>query len=475
MRNIFILLVLGAVGGTGYWYWNSRNSTVTTYRTATVEQGDLLVSINATGTLEPEEVVDVGAQVAGQVTTLGIDPRDPKRSIDYGSPVEEGTILARIDDSVYASQVVSAKAVLEQALGQVASAEALVSVSEANIKRAEADLEQFKAKLFQADRDWTRNQKLAKTSPGAVSDADYDLSESAYKTAKANVSVGDAAIAQVKATLADARANVLKAKASVSDAKASLSRADTNLGYCTIKSPVKGVIIDRRVNVGQTVVSSLNTPSLFLIAKDLTRMQVWSSVNEADVAQIKSGQNVRFTIDAHPGQSFFGVVAPDQPRLNANMTQNVVTYTVVVNTDNKSGKLLPYLTANVEFEVNRRNKVLMIPNGALRWKPKPELIAPEAKEVVAAVSPGKKGNEKSKGGKPPEKQRTDSGIVWKHEGDYFVPVPIQLGMTDGIRTEITGGELKEGDVLTIAEIKHDTVTAGTSNPFTPQMFNNKKQ
>src|SRR5205823_11154354 len=153
--------------------------------------------------------------------------------------------------------------------------------------------------------------------------------------------------------------------------KAALKNAEINLAYCTITSPVKGVIVDRRVNIGQTVVSSLNAPSLFLIAKDLKRLQVWASVNEADIGNIRSGQQVTFTVDAYPGRTFKGTVAPDQPRLNASMTQNVVTYTVVVTTRNDDGKLKPYLTANVNFEVSKHENVLLVPNAALRWKPNP--------------------------------------------------------------------------------------------------------
>src|SRR5204863_6291083 len=180
---------------------------------------------------------------------------------------------------------------------------------------------------------------------------------------------GDAAIAQAQAGLKDATAAAAKARGVVGDAEANLKKALINLGYCTIQSPVKGVIVDRRVNVGQTVVASLNAPSLFLIAKDLTRLQIWTSVNEADIGQIHPGQPVTFTVDAHPNQTFHGTVS--QIRLNATMTQNVVTYTVVVDTDNANGKLLPYLTANVQFEVNSRPNVLEVPNAALRWRPRP--------------------------------------------------------------------------------------------------------
>ena len=163
------------------------------------------------------------------------------------------------------------------------------------------------------------------------------------------------------------KAAIVQAQGTVSQAEATLKRALQNLSYCTIISPVKGVIIDRRVNIGQTVVASLNAPSLFLLAKDLKRLQVWVSVNEADIGHIKPGQAVTFTVDAFPGEVFSGEVG--KVRLNATMTQNVVTYTVEIITDNSNGKLLPYLTANVTFIVGERKNVLLVPNAALRWTP----------------------------------------------------------------------------------------------------------
>src|SRR5205807_2386885 len=232
--------------------------------TAAVERGVLLATINATGTIEPEEVIDVGAQVVGRILEFGHDIRDPKKAIDYGSPVEAGTVLAQIDDAIYKSQVEQANATLQH---------------------AEADLAQLKAKLHQTTRDWTRAKQLGPNR--VISDLDYDTIQANYETAKSGLAVGEATVAQ---------------------AKASLNQAKINLGYCTIQSPVKGVIVDRRVNVGQTVVSSLNAPSLFLLAKDLKRLQIWSSVNEADIGNIQSGQAVTFTVDAFPGRVFKGKV-----------------------------------------------------------------------------------------------------------------------------------------------------------------------
>ena len=345
-----LLLIVLAV----FWFWRGSGHRSMPYRLAPVVRGNLEAVISATGTVEPEEVVDVGAQVAGKIVAFGKDKHG--KPIDYGSHVEAGTVLARIDDSLYAADVSQSKAQLGQA--------------KANYQRSQADLGQLRAKLVQAEADWQRAQQLGPSE--ALSQADYDAARSAYDVARANLNVGQAAIVQ--------------AKEAVSQAEASLAKAKQNLDYCTIRSPVKGVIIDRRVNIGQTVVSSLSAPSLFLIARDLTKMQVWASVNEADIGSIHPGQPVTFTVDALPGKTFQGVVG--KIRLNATMTQNVVTYTVEVNTDNSSGVLIPYLTANLKFIVSERKNVLLVPNAALRWIPQPDQVAPSAQQPAGPRKAG---------------------------------------------------------------------------------------
>jgi HlyD family secretion protein len=465
-KTLIAAVVLLAAAGTGtYWYQRDAETKLPKLRTAPIERGDLMFTIDATGTAEPEEVVDVGAQVAGKIQSLGVDPRDAKHSIDYGSPVAVGTILAHVDDSLYQSDVEQAEAEVQSAQAQVESTAAQLLESQANVERAEKDLLQMQAKLFQADRDWVRAQGMWKSSPGALSESDYDLAKSTYDGAKAAVGVGTAAIAQAKALLTNAKATVTKSQADRSIAMANLKRSQTNLGYCTIKSPVNGVIIDRRINVGQTVVSSLNSPSLFLIAKDLKRMQVWASVNEADIGNIHSGQTVRFTVDAFPSEVFQGVVAPDQPRLNASMNQNVVTYTVVVNTDNTSGRLLPYMTADLQFEVSRRENVLMVPNSALRWQPSAERPVASGIEnsSTAKSAATRKAESKLDRGEPTE------GTVWVVNQDAVRPIKVTLGLTDGARTEVSANGLSEGAVVAIGEEVSDG-TPETTDPFSPKMF-----
>jgi HlyD family secretion protein len=383
--------------------------------------------ISATGTIEPEEVVDVGAQVGGKILSFGKDGSGEQ--IDYGSEVEEGTVLARIDDSLYAAEVDRAKSRLEEA--------------KSGLRRSEANLGQLQSKLVQAEREWKRVEKLGPSS--ALSQKAYDAALSDFEVAAANLEVGKAAIDQSRNAIAHAEAD--------------LKYAQQNLDYCIIRSPVKGVIIDRRVNIGQTVVSSLNAPSLFLIAKDLRRMEVWVLVNEADIGNIHPGQPVTFTVDAFPGQLFHGQTS--KIRLNAIMTQNVVNYTVEVATDNSDGKLLPYLTANIKFMLNNRPNVLMVPNSALRWYPQQEKIAPEGRSRLAVA---KTEGADSTGA---DQEGYESGLVWVQEGAYVKSIPVRVGVTDGTMTEIQGDRIKEGMQVVMGEQPRKESNQAIS-PFAPR-------
>jgi HlyD family secretion protein len=445
MKKILIVgLLILSLGGLGSWYWRGVQGSPPTFRMVPVKKGDLFATISATGTLEPEEVVDVGAQVLGQIQYFGKDPGDSNKLVDYGTRVEVGTVLAKIDDSLYAADVENSKAFLTQA--------------KATLQRAEADLIQMKAKVQQTQRDWKRAERLGPNS-NVISGLDYDTTKAGYETAMSVLGVGEAAVAQ--------------AKSGIDQAQAALHKAQVNLGYCTITSPVKGVVVDRRVNIGQTVVASLNAPSLFLIAKDLTRMQVWASVNEADIGQIHRGQAVRFTVDAFPGQNFKGAVR--QVRLNATMTQNVVTYTVEISTDNSDGKLLPYMTANLQFEISQRKDVLLVPNAALRWLPQPQQVGAQFREEFEKIQRRKANSgDKPAPGQPVEKEARSSPVVWAEDGGQVRPVHVKPGLSDGQMTEITGPDVSEGMEVVIGEVRQNGNVAGTTNPFTPQLFGTKK-
>lgn len=429
-----ILLILGLVilfGGAAAWYFGRDTAEAAPLRTATVRRDDLVSTISATGTVEPEELIDIGAQVAGKILSFGTDTNG--KSIDYRSEVKQGMVMAQLDDSVYKAEVAQANAQLAEA--------------NAGVKRAEADLAQIRAKLAQAERDWQRAQSLSNSE--ALSQLSYDAYKASYESAAANIGVGEASI--------------LQAKASVDQALSNVERAARNLAYTIIKAPVDGIVIDRRVNVGQTVVASLNAPSLFLLAKDLKRMQVWVAVNEADVGHIRPGQPVTFTADAFPGETFRGEV--NKVRLNAQMTQNVVTYTVEVNTDNSNLRLLPYMTANVQFEVSRADDVLMVPNAALRWTPRPEMIAPDARE-------GENGTDEESAARTAGDATTQAnyrpGKIWIIDGQFVRPVTVRAGLTDGMETEIQSGSLKTDVEVVVGEAV--VMSAGPSqqtNPFGP--------
>jgi HlyD family secretion protein len=420
-------VVLAILAGVGAWQWRAHAAHKPLFRETKVKTGDLYVTITATGTVEPDEVIDVGAQVAGQVNVFGKDKSG--KTIDYGSVVEEGMVLAKIDDSLYAADVKLGQAQLDQ--------------DKAGETRAEADLEQMKAKLTQAEADWNRAQKLGPSE--ALAPTAYDSYKANYEIAKANVDLDEAALKQARATTVAAAAT--------------LDKSQRTLDYCTITAPVNGVIIDRRVTIGETVVSSFNTPSLFLIARDLKRMQVWISVNEADIGSIHPGQQVTFTVDAFPNRTFQGTVG--KIRLNATMTQNVVTYTVEVNTDNSDGKLLPYLTANAQFLTAQRHHVLLVPNAALRWRPQSDLIAPEFREAaIAKHSPGM----------ADQPDAEHKGMIWVEDGDFIKPIQVTTGLTDETETEIQGPGIAEGTQVVLGVQMPGVVDQNdpVDNPFAPQ-------
>jgi HlyD family secretion protein len=395
-----------------------------------VKRGDVAATISASGTIEPEETVDVGAQVAGRITAFGTDING--KPIDYDSVVEKGAVLAKIDDSVYAAALAVANAQVEQAkAGELSAA---------------ANLEQMEAKLVQAEAEWKRAQELSNDK--LLARVDYDTDQANYEVAKSDVSVAEAGVAE--------------AKAATVQAQAALDGAQRNLDFCIITSPVRGVIIDRRVNIGQTVVSSLNAPSLFLIAQDLTKMQIWVAVNEADVARIKSGAPVTFTCDAFPGREFTGTVG--KVRLNATMTQNVVMYTVEVNTENPDNVLLPYLTANVNFTVGNQSNVLLVPNAALRWSPSsPNEIAADVRLQNSIDPPA--GNNPSGAKGAMGKQ----GIIWLKDGEFVRPVEVKVGTSDGSNTAVAADNLKEGEEVVTGKTTGPE-QGGTQNPFVPHFI-----
>jgi HlyD family secretion protein len=278
-------------------------------------------TIVATGTVEPEEVVEIGSQVNGVLAALGTDPGDPSKPIDDGSFVQKGTILAQVDPSLYQTQV---------------------DYAEATLTKAKADLVQLEARCEQTRHEWMRARNLLPKN--SISGTEYDLALSNYQVAAANVAVGQAAIQQCDA---------------------SLRAAKMNLDYTLIRSPIDGVIIDRRANLGQNVIANANA-GLFLIAKDLQRTQVSASVDESDIGCIRPGVPVEFAVDAYPGNVFQGKVT--QVRLNPTKIKDRTTYTVLVAPGTAHG-MLPYLTAKLRFQTERYASFLTIPGDPLKRTP----------------------------------------------------------------------------------------------------------
>lgn len=382
-------------------------------RVTKVKRGDLVSTISATGTIEPEDVVDVGAQVAGRITSLG-DPKNPQQKpIDFGASVEEGTVLAKLDDATYKFQV---------------------EYAEATLQRARADLMQAEARLEQALDEWERARVLVNK---AIAKNDYFAIVANYRTAKANVESWKAAIKQNEALLQIAR---------------------TNLNNTVVKSPVRGIIIDHHASVGRSVTPGPSGPGLFVIAKNLHRMKVCASVNESDIGQIHVGMPVQFAVDTYPDDVFHGKVT--QVRLNAAMTQDAVTYTVVVAADNAHGKLLPHQTAHLRFELEQRRNVLMVPNTALRWRPRPQQLPPDVRESFAATSaeeesgvegavsdPALEGKKIATNGRAREDERS----LWLDDGKFVRPIKVRIGASDGLMTEVSGSELREGMEVVVGD------------------------
>jgi HlyD family secretion protein len=420
-KLLFLLALLGLGGGVALWQMGyiDFGPAPVEYKFERVRRGEILATVGATGTLEPEEVVDVSAQVTGKVVEFGKDPHSAGRHVNYGSKVEAGTLLARIDDSLY-------KARFDQA--------------SAALKKAAADLESSQAKARQYAAEWARAQKL-RHSPDAIAQADFE-------TARFNHEGGGAGVHQAEAALEVARANLAEAKA--------------NLGYCTITSPVKGVIIDRRVNVGQTVVASLNAPSMFLIATDLSRMEVWASVNEADVGHVQPGQPVTFKVAAFPDKRYPGKVS--LVRLNATSTSSVVIYTVVVSFQNPHDELLPYMTANLQFEVSRRPDVLKLPNSVLRWRPPRDQVREDFRPLYDDYQ-GRRGA--PSGGEQPR------ALLWRQEGRWLCPVEVRVGLTDGTDTEIISDGLSEGDSIVSGVQRKPTGGGNSGNSLIPTVNKRK--
>ncbi len=418
-KTWLIIFIAAIIVAAVFYFTNSSKSSGYSFKTVQVTKDDLVSSISASGTVEPEELVNVGAQVSGKIMSFGTD--NSGNTVDYGSKVSQGMLLAQIDDVLYAAALRESKAQKLQA--------------EAAITSAKAAIRQAQAKKNLAQINWVRAQELHKKS--AMAKSEYDAAEADFISSQADCAAAEASLEQANAQLAIAEAALVKAQ--------------RNMDYCAITSPVDGIIIDRRVSIGQTVVSNMSASSIFLIAKDFKKMQVWVSVNEADIGNVKAGMPVEFTIDTFPDTVFHGKVK--KIRLNATMSQNVVTYIVEVVTDNVDGKLIPYLTANVKFIRSKRENVLCVPNAALRFMPAMELIHPDYRD-----------------------KKYDSRVVFVPEGKFLRPVPVKTGLSAGARVELLESELEAGDkvVFGVSEIEEKNAeNQEAKSPFMPTPQNRR--
>jgi len=388
-----------------------------TFKTKGVVKGDIARTISATGTVNPVTVVNVGAQVSGKVWRL---------FADFNAVVKKGDIVAEIDPELFKRDVEEGEARLESARANLRAASENVSLAESRVKSAEANLEKVKASLTYSQREYERYVDLFKKE--LVSASERDQKESDYKQTLAQIESATAEIDAQKANLSAQRANFQAVISQVKSAEASLNRAKTNLNYTIIRSPVDGIVVSREVDEGQTLTARMQTPVLFKIAEDLTKMQANASIDEADIGCIKAGQKALFTVDAFPYTTFEGVVK--QVRIAPIIVQNVVTYDVIIEVENRELKLKPGMTANVTVMVDHESNVIKIPNEALRFAPPGNLKI------------DKKAGRRLKG--------KHSRLVWRMDkGGNLEPVPIRTGITDGEYSQLVRGSIREGNELVV--------------------------
>ncbi|OLB31712.1 MAG: efflux RND transporter periplasmic adaptor subunit [Acidobacteria bacterium] len=432
------LLLGGAVAAAAFLVVLGLNRTPPIQNfTAKVERGDIHDVVEATGTINAVITVQVGSQVSGTISKL---------FVDFNSRVHKGDLVALIDPALFKGAVQQATADLENA--------------RANLIAARANLEKARAALVQTKGDYDRAAGLTKA--GIMSQQQLDMAKANYDSA--NAAVGGA------------QANVTQAEAQVSQKEAALEVAQTNLNYTVIRSPIDGTVVARNVDVGQTVAASLQAPTIFTIAQDLKKMQVYAKTDESDVGNIKVGKEVTFKVDAFPKETFRGMVS--QVRMNATTVQNVVTYDTIVDFANPDLKLFPGMTAYVTIPVATVQNVLKLPNTALRYKPpmEPEEVLAlyrrygmeggDRKSASDAAAAAEAPQTADGGQNRPRASRSNTAIVWKlHADNSMEPVKVSLGITDHSYTEVTAvnkGELKEGEELIIR-----SVVAKSSVPGAP--------
>jgi HlyD family secretion protein len=450
-------LLAVVVAAIGVYVYTRHLDNRTPFQTAAVVQGPLIAAISATGTLNAVINVQVGSQVSGQIKEL---------YADFNSQVTKGQIIARIDPDIFQAQV-------NQARAQVDAAQAAVLNQRAAVTKTRADLENTRAALavahaqtakaqvavVDAERNLGRQRELRRRELTAQADMDaaqvaYDSSLAQHEASVAQERAQAAMVDSATAQLEVADAQFQTARAQVAQGEASLRQAELNLEHTVIRAPVDGVVVSRNVDVGQTVAASLQAPTLFLIARDLTKMQVDTNVDEADVGRVRVAQRITFTVDSFPGQTFEGEVV--QVRKAPQVLQNVVTYDVVASAPNPDLRLLPGMTANVRIVTDRKENVLKVPNAALRFRP----------AGVASEGPSQSG---TTGQKTPPGARAGSEMRRGLPGQVWVagangqprPIALLLGISDGTFTEVVEGALTDHQQVIVG------VSSTTQAPAAP--------
>lgn len=448
--------------------------------TAKVEPGSIRNTVTATGTLQAVTTVQVGSQISGTISAL---------YADFNSEVRKGQVVAQLDPAVYQAQVAEAQANLAQANANLADAQARelaakeeIANQHAGVFSANANLAVLKAQRDDAKDFFERQRELA--SSGIIARSDLDTAQSNYQAAEARYNQADAQVAQARVAeqsatqsgLAEAQAQVKQAQAQIKQNEGALRLAEVSLSYATIRSPIDGVIISRNVDVGQTVAASLQAPVLFIIANDLTRMQAIANIDQADIGVVNPSNRINFTVDAFPGQNFTGEI--EQMRLSPQNVQDVVTYNVVIDVANPQLKLKPGMTTNLTITIAERDRVLKIPNAALRFIP--QGVTQDQLRALLRGEPGSAGEQRPKPAPSPSSSEAGNGraiaspttvvlqaqprIVWVLGPDHKPqPRKITLGITDGVTTEVAEGSLKEGELVIIGQN-----TPGVSQPPTVQ-------
>jgi HlyD family secretion protein len=413
MKRGIVAAVLIVAAAAGYYlYQHNKKPAGPKFETSKVSRGTITAKVTATGTLSALVTVQVGSQVSGRIAQL---------FADFNSPVKKGQVIAKIDPQLFSAAVEQAKA---------------------NVAVQQGQVEQAKVQFHSLDLIRNRDRELRKQN--LIAQQQLDTDEAAADASKANIDVQEAQLLQAKATL---------------------HQAQVNLNYTTIISPTDGTVISRAVDVGQTVAASFSAPVLFTIAQDLTKMQVDTSVAEADVGKLTPKMQAVFSVDAYPNEKFKGTVR--QIRNAPQTVQNVVTYDAVIDVDNVQLKLKPGMTANVTFVYAEKDDVLRVANAALRFRPPPELLAPKEHEsssgsAAAAVPP--------KHTRPPhDGTATDRRTVWVLRSERPAPVSIRIGVSDGTLTEVADGELNEGD-LAITEANMGKPGGPQAAPFRGRPF-----